>query len=134
MSGKSIETLYQAMRVCDRIDDALKAKKMSRRELAKAIGLAPSTFQSMMERHADFSLVTLAKMREVLGVDPTVGMLGRTLYFDSDEDRETEFQLVNAWRAASDDDRLVIGAVLKKYGFVYPVEKEVSDHGKHQEN
>lgn len=125
MEGKSIEKLYDSMAyskaVCERIDAALKAKKMSRRELAKAIGLAPSTFQSMMERHADFSLVTLAKIREVLGVDPTAGMLGR--YFDDDE---TEYRLVNAWRMASEDDRLVIAAVLKKYGFA-----EAADDGQH---
>ena len=130
MEGKSIEKLYDSMAyskaVCERIDAALKAKKMSRRELAKAIGLAPSTFQSMMERHADFSLVTLAKIREVIGIDPTAGMLGQTWYFDDDNTRETEYRLINAWRMASEDDRLVIAAVLKKYGFA-----EAADDGQH---
>lgn len=110
-------TLYSAKEVCRRIDDALKAKKMSRRELAKQIGLAPSTFQSIMERNGDFSAGTLVKIQEVLGIDPTLGMFGRTFYFDDDETRETEYQLVNAWRLASEDDRAVIATVLKKYGF-----------------
>lgn len=103
--------------ICRRIDEALKAKKMSRRELAKQIGLAPSTLQSIMERHGDFSAVTLAKIGEVLGIDPTLGMLGKTFVFRDDADMETEYSLINAWRLASEDDRAVIAAVLKKYGF-----------------
>lgn len=131
---------YNPAEVCRRIDAALQAKKMSRRELAKALGLAPSTFQSMMERKADFSLITLSRMTEILGIDPTLGMIGRTFIFQDDEERETEFQLVNTWRLASEEDRLVIAALMKRYGFIYPSSKgdldllydrmkEAGDHG-----
>lgn len=125
---------YDSGKICDRIDDALRAKKMSRRELARIIGIAPSTLQSIMERKGDFSAFTLFKIGEALGIDPARGMIGRDFRFENDDQREMEYALVTAWRAASEDDKLVISAVLKKYGFVYPPEKEAADDGQHTED
>ena len=125
MNEKTISVFaerYDSGKICDRIDCALKAKKMSRRELARKIGVAPSTLQSIMERKGDFSAFTLFKIGEVLGIDPARCMIGRDFRFDDDDKREIEYALIAAWRAASEDDKLIIYATLKKYGFVYPPE------------
>ncbi len=125
---------YDAAKVCERLDAEMKRIKMSRRELARQINIPPSTFQSIMERKGDFSAQSLFRIREVLKFDPTEGMIGKQFIFQDEVEKEIEFNLLCAWRAASEDDRLVISALMKKYGFIYPMEKELIDNGEHQED
>lgn len=56
--------------VCERIDDILKSRKMSRRQLAIQAGIPPSSLQSAMERNKGISLNMLFSISDVLGVDP----------------------------------------------------------------
>ena len=58
------------MTVCERIDDILKSRKMSRRQLAIQAGIPPSSLQSAMERNNGISLDMLFSISHVLGVDP----------------------------------------------------------------
>lgn len=56
------------MDIYNRIDDILAEKKLSRRKLAQQIGVAPSTFQSMMSRKRGMSFDVLMKIVTYLQV------------------------------------------------------------------
>ena len=56
------------MDVYDRIDKILAEKSMSRRKLAQQIGIAPSTFQSMMARKRGMTFETFMKITEQLKI------------------------------------------------------------------
>lgn len=56
------------MTPCERIDSILKSRNMSRRKLAIKAGIAPSSFQSAMERNGHLSLDMLFPISDVLGV------------------------------------------------------------------
>lgn len=52
----------------ERIDGILKQKGMSRRAFARSIGMAPSTFQTAMEKGGNFSLENAAKIAIALDI------------------------------------------------------------------
>lgn len=54
----------------DSIDSILEERHLSRRKLAQAIGLPPSTFQSMMSRKSGMTLEVLMKIVSYLQVSP----------------------------------------------------------------
>ena len=56
------------MTVCERIDEILKVKKMSRRQLAIEVGIAPSSFQSAMQRNTTLSLDMLFPIADYLKI------------------------------------------------------------------
>ena len=56
------------METYENIDRELEKRSMSRRKLAIAIGVPPSTFQSMMERKRGMTVELLRKIAEVLGM------------------------------------------------------------------
>lgn len=56
-------------KVCEKIDELLKKKGMSRRELAERIGMPPSTLQSILDEKRDFKLTTWWKIVHVLNED-----------------------------------------------------------------
>lgn len=57
------------MTVCERIDELLKEKGMSRRQLAIKAGIAPSSLQSALQRNKGLSLDMLFPISDVLKVD-----------------------------------------------------------------
>ena len=56
------------MTTCERIDNILKTRNMSRRKLAIQAGIAPSSLQSAMERNGNLSLDMLFPISDVLGM------------------------------------------------------------------
>ena len=56
------------MTVCERIDQILEARNLSRRKLAIAAGIAPSSFQSAMARNKGLSLDMLFPISDVLNI------------------------------------------------------------------
>ena len=78
------------MTVCERIDEELKKRGLSRRQLAIKAGIAPSSFQSAMQRNKDISLDMLFKISDVLEM-PITYLLG-----EPETDPEEELTLLNA--------------------------------------
>lgn len=72
------------MDVYGKIDSLLSENHMSRRELARQLKVAPSTFQSMMTRKRGLTFENAVKIAEVLGVSVDV------LYYGSEIDRDYE--------------------------------------------
>lgn len=56
------------MTVCERIDEILNSRRISRRKLAIKAGIAPSSFQSAMARNRSLSFDMLIPIADVLGV------------------------------------------------------------------
>lgn len=56
------------METYETIDRELEKRGMSRRKLALAIGIPPSTFQSMMERKRGMTVELLKKIADALGM------------------------------------------------------------------
>ena len=56
------------MTVCETIDCLLEKKHMSRRQLAIAAGIPPSTLQSALSRNKEISLDMLEKLAQALNV------------------------------------------------------------------
>lgn len=57
------------MTVCEMIDAILKEKNMSRRQLAIAAGIPPSSLQSALSRNNGLSLDMLLPISDVLDID-----------------------------------------------------------------
>lgn len=55
--------------VCEKIDNLIKEKGMSRRELALKAGISPSSFQTAMARNTHLSFDMLIPIAEVLETD-----------------------------------------------------------------
>lgn len=55
----------------NRIDQLLNKKNMSRRQLAKMIGVPPTTLQSAFEKNSNLSVDRLSKIAKALGVEPS---------------------------------------------------------------
>ena len=72
------------MDVYTKIDQLLAERHLSRRKLAQQIGLAPSTFQSMMARRRGLTFDLLVKISEQLQVSL------KNFYGQEDPDREYE--------------------------------------------
>ena len=53
------------MTPCERIDNILKSRNMSRRKLAIQAGIAPSSLQSAMERNGTLSLDMLFPISDI---------------------------------------------------------------------
>lgn len=56
------------METYENIDKELAKRGLSRRKLASAVGIPPSTFQSMMERKRGITLELLKRISDFLGV------------------------------------------------------------------
>lgn len=56
------------MSISEKIDNLLKDRNMSRRQLAIKAGISPSTLQSAMERGKNFSIEMLQKIAEALSL------------------------------------------------------------------
>lgn len=56
------------MTIAERIDDLLKVRNMSRRQLAISANIPPSTLQSALERNRNFSFEMLQEVAKALGV------------------------------------------------------------------
>lgn len=56
------------METYENIDKELAKRELSRRKLASAVGIPPSTFQSMMERKRGITLELLKRISDFLGV------------------------------------------------------------------
>ena len=56
------------MTVCERIDNILKERGMSRRKLAEQAGISPSSLQSALSRNTGLSLDMLMPISDVLGL------------------------------------------------------------------
>lgn len=54
----------------NRIDQLLNKKNMSRRQLAKIIGVPPTTLQSAFEKNSNLSIDRLSKIAKALDVEP----------------------------------------------------------------
>lgn len=74
------------MTVCERIDNILKSKGMSRRKLAIAAGISPSSFQTAMARNTTISYDMLIPISNVLNV-PIYELEGYSLKHDTPENR-----------------------------------------------
>ena len=57
-----------SFRIADEIDDALKAKGMTQKELASALGTSAAAVSRWLGGGHNFTLSTLAKISAVLGV------------------------------------------------------------------
>ena len=65
------------MTVCERIDNILKERGMSRRKLAERAGIPPSSLQSALSRNSGLSLDMLHPISKVLEV-PIEFLMGMT--------------------------------------------------------
>lgn len=64
------------MTTCEYIDSILQSRNMSRRKLALEAGIAPSSFQSAMERNKELSLDMLFPISKVLDISIQLLMSG----------------------------------------------------------
>lgn len=75
------ETIYYSQKAIREIDETLKEKKMSRRELARRIGMPPSTLQSIMEQGRDLPVTVYLRIKEALEVrneeEKAIGVLSK---------------------------------------------------------
>ena len=70
------------MTICEYIDSILKDREISRRKLAIAAGISPSSLQSALQRNGKLSLDMLVPIVRVLGIDwPEIIKFG----YDPDE-------------------------------------------------
>ena len=76
------------MTPCERIDNILKSRNMSRRKLAIQAGIAPSSLQSAMERNGTLSLDMLFPISDILNVSVQFLAEGADSSYASDEELE----------------------------------------------
>lgn len=125
---------------CDRISALLKEKKISKTKFYSDCEITSAAFSLWNTEKAMPLIQNIEKMADYLNV-PIEALLidkyellmkllrdyenGQTVKTATAEDQMsyTEHVLVNCWRRASEDDRDIITAVLKKYGFSYSSEK-----------
>lgn len=103
------------MDVYDRIDKILAEKSMSRRKLAQQIGIAPSTFQSMMARKRGMTFETLMKITEQLKIS------SNDFYSSDEPDQEYENLCVTLHGAGLDLEEAQWGEGPDEYGDHYYV-------------
>lgn len=92
------------MTVCERIDNILREKGMSRRKLAIKAGIAPSSLQSAMARNGSLSYDMLIPISNALSI-PIYELEGYKLKHDTPENRseaEAAFKAVFGRGKASD--------------------------------
>lgn len=101
------------MTVCERIDEELKKRGLSRRQLAIKAGIAPSSFQSAMQRNKDISLDMLFKISDVLEI-PITYLLGEPemdqeeadAFFNSIDESENSADLIQSELVALNSEGL----------------------------
>ena len=101
------------MTVCERIDEELKKRGLSRRQLAIKAGIAPSSFQSAMQRNKDISLDMLFKISDVLEI-PITYLLGEPemdqeeadAFFNSIDESEKSADLIQSELVALNSEGL----------------------------
>lgn len=109
------------MTVCERIDEILRQREMSRRQLAITAGIAPSSFQSAMQRNGTLSLDMLFPISDVLNVSILYLATGRSedpLSVDELESLERDYwattlyeddvEFYNSFLSLTEDDKETI--------------------------
>ena len=92
------------MTTCERIDSILKERGISRRKLALAAGISPSSFQTAMARNTTISYDMLIPISKVLQI-PVYELMGYSLKNDTPENRaiaEAGFQAAFSKGGAAD--------------------------------
>ena len=128
--------MFDRPALCNRISALLKERNISKTQIYEDCGITSAAFSLWNKEKATPMIQTLEKVADYLDVP------FESLFIDkydqlmtqgeqsqitapSSQDRMsyTEHVLVNCWRRASEDDKAVMAAVLKKYGFSYSSEK-----------
>ena len=94
------------MTVCERIDEELKKRGLSRRQLAIKAGIAPSSFQSAMQRNKDISLDMLFKISDVLEIEPEMDQEEADAFFNSIDESENSADLIQSELVALNSEGL----------------------------
>ena len=107
--------------IVKRIDELVSAKHMAKADFLKSVGVSSSAYSQWNTGKTSPRLDSLSNIADFLGIELW------ELFTDakkSDGMSYTEHILVNCWRRASDDDREILGVVLRKYGFDYTREEK----------